>query len=70
MSPEQWIRAEFTINNNLDSIDWGNGIFTPISVFLAHFGSSIETALGTGADIRQSMRDSDVDNKKGYNDLF
>ena len=68
MTPELWIRSNFTIVHddiiNDDTISWGNGVYTPIIAFLTMFSAIIQVALDAKTDVRQAIRAAD--NGRGF----
>ena len=69
MTAEQWIRANLTVIHDgyEDVIDWGNGIYTPVGIFVTMFGTVIQDAIDTGSDVREAIRNND--NGRGFASL-
>jgi len=65
MNAEQWVRSTFRIVD--DCIDWGDGVYTPISTFLSFFSDIINKALVDGQNPKQVIIKSDPNNEKGFN---
>lgn len=67
----EWIRSNLMILIDKDEgevIDWGNGVFTPVGVFVDMFGEIIQNAINNDQDVRQAIRDND--NNRGFANLL
>lgn len=78
MTPEQWIHENYYVVDHEimgTIIVWGNqqgfyGIYTPVDKFIDMFESPMQEALQDGKDVKQAIRDSDPENKRGFNEIL
>jgi len=73
MNIVEWIENEFVLSREGDGVVFDKTpyvIETKISDFSIMFGEVIQKALDDGVDPKQAIRDSDPENKIGYNDLL
>jgi len=63
----EWINDNLIITNE-DEINWGKGIYTPVSSFLEYFGEIIRSAILIGEDVRKAISDSD--SGRGFSELI
>lgn len=78
MTPEQWVKDNYyVIDHEIMGtiIVWGNqvgfyGIYTPVDKFVDMFGEHMQEAIDAGNDVKQSIRDADPENRRGFNNLL
>ena len=51
-----------------ETIDWGNGVYTQLDIFLSYFDETITQAISQKRDVRKMIADND--RGRGYKKLI